>query len=426
MTTIPPAAAAAATPNPKILTRQPLKAIYILTSLIFETLIRLPLCALLYCLLPSLTRPDPRWTWRQAIGVRLLRAIVQHSAAVEGVSRVPLSLAPGAEGERFEVMEPAEASAYRGPLQDDDDDGDQTRPARIGGTWYAERYCGDEGEEGEEKKSNNTKAIVLHLHGGAFVLGDGRENDCGALARTMLRQCHSSISHVFCPQYRLAGASSSSSPGGDARYPAALQDALTAYLHLRRRHRIPASRIVLSGDSAGGNIVNALLRYIATYRDDGIDGLEEDEAPACAWLWSPWTSPAQALDAGRVALSPNRDSDYVPEAFGAWGCRAYAGHRDGLVNDSWISVVAADAFPSPAPVWVQTGGRELLFHDNVEFFEGLRKVNEGKGKGGQPCELEIVPHAPHDIALLGHILGFSKEYEGALEKAEAFFQRVRK
>ncbi|KAK0650687.1 Lipase 2 [Lasiodiplodia hormozganensis] len=396
--------------SPTLLARQPFKTLYALWALWFEATIRLPLSALLYLLLPSLTRPEPRWTWRQAIGVRLLRAIVQHSAAVE--VHVPLSLAAGAEGSRFVVMEPAEDAIYKGPLVDDDG---ITRPEKIGGTWYAERY--QPGSSGEAKNDDN-KAIVLHFHGGAFVLGDGREKDCGALARTMLHTCgRTTISHVFCPQYRLAGAPS------HARYPAALQDALTSYLYLLHHCQIPASRIIVSGDSAGGNIVNGLLRYLATYGSEiGV------EPPACAWLWSPWTNPSLALDAAYIVRSPNYPSDYITTGFGAWGARVYAGHREGLVKDVWISAVNAEPYPSPSPVWMQTGGRELLFHDNVEFFEGMKKVNEKKraGGGGQPCELEIVPYAPHDIALTGHVVGFTKEYAEALKKAEAFFQRVRK
>lgn len=390
-----------------ILTRQPFKTAYALWALWFEAAIRLPLSALLYLLLPSLTRPEPRWTWRQAIGVRLLRAIVQHSAAVE--VHVPLSLAPGPEGSRFVVMEPAGDAIYRGPLVDEDG---TTKPAKIGGTWYAERYQSGS-SSGED---DNNKAIVLHFHGGAFVLGDGREKDCGHLARTMLQTCPATISHVFCPQYRLAGAPT------NARYPAALQDALTSYLYLLRECRIPAARIIVSGDSAGGNIVNGLLRYLATYGSE----IGDVEAPACAWLWSPWTNPSLALDAAYIVRSPNYPSDYISTGFGAWGARVYAGHRDGLVKDVWISAVNAEPYPSPSPVWMQTGGRELLFHDNVEFFEGMKKVNEKRGGGGQPCELEIVPYAPHDIALTGHVIGFTKEYSEALKKAEAFFQSVRK
>ncbi|KAF4543216.1 Alpha beta hydrolase fold-3 domain containing protein [Lasiodiplodia theobromae] len=394
--------------SPTLLTRQPFKTLYALWALWFEATIRLPLSALLYLLFPSLTRPEPRWTWRQAIGVRLLRAIVHHSAEIE--VHVPLSLAPGAEGSRFVVMEPAEDSIYRGPLVDDDG---ITRPEKIGGTWYSEPYTKGSSNNDDD---DDDKAIVLHFHGGAFVLGDGRDKDCGHLARTMLQTCGaSSVSHVFCPQYRLAGAPT------HARYPAALQDALTSYLYLLRSCRIPASRIIVSGDSAGGNIVNGLLRYLATYGAEiGV------EPPACAWLWSPWTNPSLALDAAYIVRSPNYPSDYISTGFGAWGARVYAGHREGLVKDVWISAVNAEPYHSPSPVWMQTGGRELLFHDNVEFFEGMKKVNEKRGGGGQPCELEIVPYAPHDIALTGHVVGFTKEYAEALKKAEAFFQRVRK
>ncbi|EKG12784.1 hypothetical protein MPH_10027 [Macrophomina phaseolina MS6] len=382
-----------------ILTRQPFKAAYALYAILLES-VRLPVWMLVY-ILPSL-RPERNWTHRQAVGTHLLRAIVHHSAVVE--VHVPLSMTPGPEGDRFVTMAPAESSMYLGPLADA-----ETKPAKIGGTWYSEPYAP---AAPPTPASAHSKAVVLHFHGGAFVLGDGREKDCGPLARTMLRRLPSSITHVFCPQYRLAGAPSRT------RFPGALQDAVTAYLYLLRAHRIPPSRIILSGDSAGGNIVNGLLRYIAVY------GEELDiPAPACAWLWSPWINPSIALDTSLMVRSPNFRSDYISEGFGAWGCRMYAPHCD--VRDAWISG-GGHPFKSPAPIWVQTGGRELLFHDNVEFFEGLRKVNGEEKDGGVPCELEILPYAPHDIPLVGHIIGFSKEYADVLKKAESFYQRVRK
>lgn len=382
------------------LTRHPFKAAYALYAVLLES-IRIPLWMLVY-ILPSL-RPEPKWTHRQAVRTRLLRAIVYHSAQVE--VHVPLSMTPGGEGDRFVIMTPAESSMYRGPLADQ-----ETKPAKIGGTWYSEPYAPSTAN-GSTNGSTTTKAVVLHFHGGAFVLGDGRERDCGHLARNMLKHAPS-VSHVFCPQYRLAGAPSKT------RFPGALQDAVTSYLHLLRTHRIPASRIIFSGDSAGGNIVNGLLRYIAVH------GQELDiPAPACAWMWSPWINPSLALDAAQFARSPNYQSDYITEGFGAWGCRVYAPHCD--INDAWVSG-GAHPFRSPAPVWVQTGGRELLFHDNVEFFESLRKINGDEKDGGVPCELEIVPYAPHDIPLVGHIVAFSKEYAEVLKKANAFYERVRK
>jgi alpha/beta hydrolase fold len=62
---------------------------------------------------------------------------------------------------------------------------------------------------------------------------------------------------VLCVQYRLP-----SHPGG--RFPAALQDAATSFQHLLDLG-VPASHIILSGDSTGGQLAVSLLRYISDY-----------------------------------------------------------------------------------------------------------------------------------------------------------------
>ena len=96
---------------------------------------------------------------------------------------------------------------------------------------------------------------------------------------------------VLCPQYRLA-----SNPGGS--FPAQLQDAVTAYRHLLDEQKIPAARILVSGDSAGAHIAINLLRYL--HENPGLLPL-----PRALLLHSPW-----------VDLTPS-ELDY-----GAWAQRA--------------------------------------------------------------------------------------------------------
>ncbi|RYP67535.1 hypothetical protein DL771_007185 [Monosporascus sp. 5C6A] len=79
---------------------------------------------------------------------------------------------------------------------------------------------------------------------------------------------------VLCPEYRLC-----SLQGG--RFPAALQDAVTTYAYLVNELQIPASDIVLSGDSAGAHLALGLLRYINAHQDTFPE-------PAAMLLWSPW------------------------------------------------------------------------------------------------------------------------------------------
>lgn len=80
-------------------------------------------------------------------------------------------------------------------------------------------------------------------------------------------------SHVFMPQYRL-------SSHADCQFPAALQDAVTSYSYLTQELGVPGSKIILSGDSAGGNLVLALLRYLADYTER-----LALQVPSAAWLW---------------------------------------------------------------------------------------------------------------------------------------------
>src|SRR6187200_1496735 len=62
-------------------------------------------------------------------------------------------------------------------------------------------------------------------------------------------------------------------------YPAAHEDALTAW-HFLRKLGIPAANIAVGGDSAGGNLA---LGLIGRLRGEG------EPLPGCAWLVSPWT-----------------------------------------------------------------------------------------------------------------------------------------
>ena len=97
-----------------IVTVQPFKAVYSLLAALFEAA-RFPLWVLLY--IPRFTRPNPRWTFGQALRMRVLKAFLGHFSAVR--AGTPLSLAPGREADRFAVLQPAaDGFPYKGPLLD--------------------------------------------------------------------------------------------------------------------------------------------------------------------------------------------------------------------------------------------------------------------------------------------------------------------
>lgn len=137
-----------------ILTYQPFKAIYTLLAVALEAT-RLPLWVILYSLKAG--RPHPEWTHAQAVRMRIVKAFLTHSSAVQ--VKTPLSLAPGKEKDRFVVMQPAPASTYKGPTVDS-----KIKPENIGGTWTPKPFnpATDKTDEVD---------VVLHFHGGAYVRG---------------------------------------------------------------------------------------------------------------------------------------------------------------------------------------------------------------------------------------------------------------
>lgn len=184
---------------------------------------------------------------------RLLRLYVYHYTVME--TRTPLGLEPDADKERFVLIEPSKQNIYRGVLAATD-----VKPETTGGTWFPDLH---------NPNSDHEKRVVLYCHDGAFVLGEGRPAECAFALKQLSENL---TAESFSLSYRL-----SSNPGNP--FPAALQDLVTAYRYLLDI-QISTNRIILAKDSAGGNLVVALLRYIA----DNTGVLPE---PSAAVLYSP-------------------------------------------------------------------------------------------------------------------------------------------
>jgi acetyl esterase/lipase len=108
------------------------------------------------------------------------------------------------------------------------------------------------------------EATVIYLHGGSYVLGSafGYQPHAGALAAA-------AKTGVLVPDYRLAP---------EHPFPAALEDALSAYRWLLDQG-VPAERVTVAGDSAGGGLVMSLLLTLKR---------ESEPPPGGAVLFCPW------------------------------------------------------------------------------------------------------------------------------------------
>lgn len=365
-----------------LLTYQPIKGAYVLAALGFE-LLRLPIFIVKY--LTSYGRQHPEWTFRQALTTRIFFTVVYHIASIQAQQPTPLT--PGGEKQRFVRIKPAGGDLYKGPLRINDD----VQPIEIGATWYPEPLSAS------SDKSN--LKVILHIHGGAYVSGDGRTAASGYFAK--LLQKHVGATHILKPQYRISTlpASKTSNP-----FPAALQDSLTAYLYLLNDLHISPSNIILSGDSAGANASISLLRYITEYGEQ-----LSLPNPSAALLWSPWVDPSD-VSGDFVHNNPNYATDYLSLPFTVWGSGAYAGSGGKAVLKSPYVTHKNQTFKTPVPLFVNTGSAEILYFDDCEWAEKMKEA-------GNDVTLDVEKHVPHDVLLLGNILGFDKEATACAKRA---------
>ncbi|KAI4150798.1 MAG: hypothetical protein L6R39_002167 [Caloplaca ligustica] len=353
--------------------RQPWKAVWIIVSILHGPL-RL-IFVLLY-FIPPRFRPHPQWTYRQAVGNSLLKFWFSFASTVQ--LRTTKSLEPGSEKECFIVMKPEPPDSYLGVARDK-----MIKPAAVGGMWYPKPYAAD---------TDSSKKIILHFHGGAYVLGGVRPMECGK-APAMLAKAIQGL--VLCPQYRL-----SSEPNG--RFPAALQDSITSYRYLLSLG-IPSSKIVISGDSAGGNLALALLRYLSEHSKS----LPQVSA---LLLWSPWLD--LAADPNAINRHRNEKSDYLTPKLLKWGLRSY--------QPSFLEATHAylspinNPFTTEVPILLQHGAAEVLVDEQKAFCLQMQKLP------GNRIERFESANAPHNIFLDGQILGFMDESEKAVRYARKF------
>ncbi len=176
---------------------------------------------------------------------------------------------------------------------------------------------------------------VLYLHGGGYTVGSPRTHL--SVAAYLARE---SGAVVYSLDYRLAP---------EHPYPAALEDAVAAYLELAEQ----GQPIALSGDSAGGGLAVAAARRL-------ID--EHGLTPAAFALFSPWT------DASDESAEVTHDL-VVNVKWGAHNAQLYAGGAD--LRDPGVSPMYT-SFEGLPPMWIQTGKKELLYKQILRFAAAAR------------------------------------------------------
>ena len=190
---------------------------------------------------------------------------------------------------------------------------------------------------------------ILYLHGGAFCLGSPVTH-----RSITTRLARDAGMPVWVPDYRLAP---------EHRYPAALDDAETCYRAMLASG-IPAHRIVVAGDSAGGALALALALRL---RDSG------QALPAGLALASPLADPG--LSGASVAARAGSDP-MVRRAWIAQGIQWYA-----CPTGTGAHAPLAASLHGLPPMLVQVGEQEILHDDATRLAAHAREC-------GVSCQLE--------------------------------------
>lgn len=242
---------------------------------------------------------------------------------------------------------------------------------------------GIRGEWLEAENAAERRGALFYIHGGGFVSCSAKTHR--PITATLARRTRF---RVFSLKYRLAP---------EARFPAALDDALTAYEWLLRQNIAPA-KIALAGDSAGGGLVLSLLLRL---RDEKLP------LPACAACFSPW---ADLIGTGESTRANAKcDRLFYPENIAEFA-RAYLGKA--AAENPFASPVFGDFHGLP-PMLFHVGSTEILLDD-------ARRIHQKIQENGGASEMEIYEDIFHCWQMA---VGFVPEARDSLAKAAEFIRR---
>ena len=202
------------------------------------------------------------------------------------------------------------------------------------------------------------RRVLMYLHGGAYQLGSPATlRNLKALLSAAARARVLSVGYRLAPEHP---------------FPAAVEDALTAYRWLLAGGTDPAA-IVIAGDSAGGGLTLATL---VAARDAG------DALPAAAAVMSPWTDLALTGESLRTRAA----ADVMLKPAGiAETADVYLAGAD--PRHPYASPLYADLRGLP-PILIHVGDAEVILDDSTRFASRAREA-------GVDVTLEVWDEMPH-------------------------------
>jgi acetyl esterase/lipase len=286
----------------------------------------------------------PSWTWELEVSTHFLKLQAEAS---------------------FDIKDIEQGRLYERSLVFHSDAVEQVRITRVEtavlGDWY-------------EADTGTAAVTMLYLHGGGYASYAGAYLNFIALTTLAARSRTFALDYPLIPEHT---------------FPAQLDCAMAAYRWLLETGVEPG-RLVVAGDSAGGNLALALLLAL---RDGG------EALPALAICMGPWTDPSNPGD----SMTTNARYDWVGKRMADRWSQWFV--ADDSLDNPLISPVKADLTGLP-PIYIQAGGAEILLDMIVEFADRAAQQ-------GAEVTLDVWPEMTHDFQAFGDMVPQSRE---ALER----------
>ena len=193
--------------------------------------------------------------------------------------------------------------------------------------------------------AHNPQYVILYAHGGAYT--------CGGLGYARILAAKLAVATGFSVvsfEYRLAP---------EHKYPAPLEDGMKIWNYLMDKGYSP-DKVLLAGDSAGGNLVLCMTMKLIK---------EELLSPKGLILFSPWTD----MTATAKSYEKYKEKDPILTKEYIEGVRdAFIG-EDADYADSKYSPLYGD-FTSFPPTLIMVGKNELLLDDSVQLQKKIKNA----------------------------------------------------
>ncbi|QRV95091.1 carbohydrate esterase family 10 protein [Ceratobasidium sp. AG-Ba] len=276
-----------------------------------------------------------------------------------------------------------------------------------------------------EPLAKDGERIVLHFHGGAYVFGTAHPEDMTAnISRGLIEWGSGVVSRTLSVDYRLSSSAPFTVSGP---FPSALIDALAGYVYLVRKLGFKPQNIIVAGDSAGGNLALAFVRYLRDTPELGLG------MPGGLLLFSPWCDPVGTHEGEAVEKArSNVGVDYIkprsdsPHSVELYALRSFLGgvSCEEAATNPYISPGSLKLDPSTIgglfagfpPTYILSGEAELLV-DEIRTLRRRMEADLSKEK----LVFDEVLDAVHDFSVFPF---WEPERSSAFQRIASWIQKL--